>query len=564
MANSRGLPIVIEDLRNRHQRRCIAKIGQHRLSRRKACARCVSSKLKCDLSLPACKRCRVRKPFTPCVYPQDSSEGASKLSNNANKDSGDLQIISCGTTIALNTPPTTDEDCGDGAMEVAPDPTLKDMTVPGAIISSASLGHETSFASSPANNSVYSFENYYDLLNSQWPMPACVGDQIDLQQLLALSSNAFAPNTIFDHQLPLLSHPNTHNMQIPQINMQPFASDRDHPSIEGAFNNAGAINNWPDMSNRDASLIPTALVAGDWQGDGIQDSISLNPGEHGKTTTRILDVMGLERMLEILRSYPIKMLQKDYYPPFLHHSLYRCSAGGLNECIAIALCCVSAATMITEKSASFVFNLINLQRENIVADFHARITFKERLSGLHAVHLYQMLGLLFSKQCSIARQHIREAEMSHSSFLKIVRWITREYLKENQSLSIDQEDWKTWYEAETLRRTLLLVHATNFLGICFDRSNMFYYEPLDDDLINSLWLPAPDVMWKADGEEAWKEAKEMVNYGTWEQITLMSLAERFQREDCVIFQGLAQRFEDLPELTKLILGCKAIKTRADR
>jgi len=446
-------------------------------------------------------------------------------------------------------------------MEIAPHPALEDIAAPGTIASSTSLGPETSFACSPASNNVYSFDNYHDLLNSQWPMPPCVGDQIDLQQLLALGSNASAPNTMFDGQTPLLSHFNTANMQIPQMNMQPLASYRDPPSIEGAFNNADATNNWFDMSNGDTSLMPTSLVTGDWEVDGIQDSLSLNPGEQGKTAVRISDIIGPERMLEILRSYPIKMLQKDYYPPFLHHTLYRCSEGGLDECVAIALCCVSAMTTITEKSAGFVCNLINLQRETLVADFHARTTIHERLAGLHAVHLYQMLGLLFSTQCFVARQHVREAEMNHPFFLKIVRWTTHEYLKEKQSLSIDQEDWKSWCEAETLRRTLLLVHVTNFLGICFDRRNMFYYEPLDDDLINSLWLPAPDVMWQADGEEAWKEAKEAVNYSAWGQTTLPSLAQSFQREDRAICQGVAQRFEDLPELTRLILGCTAIKTR---
>lgn len=144
-------------------------------------------------------------------------------------------------------------------------------------------------------------------------------------------------------------------------------------------------------------------------------------------------------------------------------------------------------------------------------------------------------------------------------FDKTVRWTTQEYFRQHGSLSVNQEDWKEWCEAETLRRTLLLVHVSNLLGICFETHNKFFYEPLDDGLIDSIWLPAPDIVWEATNEQEWKKAKAAVGYSTGDRLTVSALLEQYHgNEDGVYLNGAMQRFEDLPELTRLVLSCMTI------
>lgn len=139
-----------------------------------------------------------------------------------------------------------------------------------------------------------------------------------------------------------------------------------------------------------------------------------------------------------------------------------------------------------------------------------------------------------------------------------MRWTVQEYLKEHKSLSIDQEDWKKWCEAESLRRTVLLVHVSNFLGICFERRNDFFYEPLEDGLVDSLWVPAPDMMWQATNEQEWGKAREYVGYSSENQPTMSALVKQFQYGDRVFLHGAMQSFDDMPELTRLVLSCHVI------
>ncbi len=58
---------LIEDLRDRHRRRCVKSLGRSRPSKQKSCFACASSKLKCDMATPQCTRC-LRKELT-CEYP---------------------------------------------------------------------------------------------------------------------------------------------------------------------------------------------------------------------------------------------------------------------------------------------------------------------------------------------------------------------------------------------------------------------------------------------------------------------------------------------------------------
>ncbi|KAH7303892.1 hypothetical protein BKA65DRAFT_521566 [Rhexocercosporidium sp. MPI-PUGE-AT-0058] len=520
-----------KDLRDRHQRRCIARIGQPRSSRQKSCARCVASKLKCDLSQPACWRCCTRRPPAPCIYPTKSSTAAAAN----NDDSGTIDLY------------------------LFPQAMLDD-AASGTLVTSTSLHPETLLTHSltTSGDNSCDFDDYHDLFGSSWPIPPSVSSQIDVRHLWAIGNNTAAPAVVFEDQSTrssISSDPTTAtSAQMSQAVEYPQASSRDTAQTSPDPLHLDQTVEWLDDVHRSGSLVAAPQVVD----RDTQNSHSYSGQGYGSTENPAPKFMGTKEMLDSLRSYPINMLQKDYNPPFLHHTLYRCSEGGLDEWVAVALCCVGAMKTVTEKSAGFVGNMISQQRDALVAGFHSTKSLTSRLAAIHAVHIYQLLGLLFS-ECYIARRQIKEAEMNHSFFLKIVRWTTQEYVRQHGSLSANQENWKEWCEAETLRRTLLVVHVSNLLGICFETHNKFFYEPLDDALIDSLWIPAPDIVWEAINEQEWKKAKKTAGYSTCDRPTVSALLEQYHSgDDGVYFDGAVQRFEDLPELTRLVLSCIAI------
>jgi hypothetical protein len=96
----------------------------------------------------------------------------------------------------------------------------------------------------------------------------------------------------------------------------------------------------------------------------------------------------------IVREYPRMLLQPNFWSPFIHHRLYRCSKDGMAEPLGIALACVSAYSSSVESSFEFVDNMINSQRERLVREFHLYSDRPETcLAALHAVCVYQILGL---------------------------------------------------------------------------------------------------------------------------------------------------------------------------
>ncbi|EZF33413.1 hypothetical protein H109_00671 [Trichophyton interdigitale MR816] len=75
-----------------------------------------------------------------------------------------------------------------------------------------------------------------------------------------------------------------------------------------------------------------------------------------------------EELSQRVRDYPKKILQRDFWSPFIHHSLYRCAQGGMAE--GIALACASAYDSCVESSSSFINTMINTQREKLIREFH--------------------------------------------------------------------------------------------------------------------------------------------------------------------------------------------------
>lgn len=101
-----------------------------------------------------------------------------------------------------------------------------------------------------------------------------------------------------------------------------------------------------------------------------------------------------QEMLEHLREYPGLILNREFWSPFVHHRLYRCSLGGMAPPMADALACVGAYASTAGSGSGFVDRMISQEREKLVRNFHSYTDTPEFcLAAMHAVCIYQIMGL---------------------------------------------------------------------------------------------------------------------------------------------------------------------------
>ena len=89
----------------------------------------------------------------------------------------------------------------------------------------------------------------------------------------------------------------------------------------------------------------------------------------------------------------------------------------------------------------------------------------------------------------------------------MTRRLIKQYLQSPTGEEGEEVDWRKWLMNETIRRTVFLVNAINTLSCRIQKQNPYYFEPLDDNLVRNLTLPAPDSVWKASSAEEWMAAK---------------------------------------------------------
>ena len=141
-----------------------------------------------------------------------------------------------------------------------------------------------------------------------------------------------------------------------------------------------------------------------------------------------------QEMLGHLREYPSLILDREFWSPFVHHRLYRCSLGGMAPPMADALACVGAYASTAGSGSGFVDRMISQEREKLVRNFHSYTDTPEFcLAAMHAVCIYQIMGLfgdsfipaavkkpVFSNGSEERRQEFeRHAELYSSFLLKV-------------------------------------------------------------------------------------------------------------------------------------------------
>ena len=243
------------------------------------------------------------------------------------------------------------------------------------------------------------------------------------------------------------------------------------------------------------------------------------------------------------------LLQKSFYPPFVHHQLYRCAEGGVAGPLANALCCVSAYSSMIPSNESFVYNMINTEREHLVRGFHAWSSSDvNALGALHAMCVYQIIGLLDAQDST----QIRHAELQHPFFLKMARRLCHDNFY-SEAGKYEAKEWQSWLVAETLRRIIFLVLIVNTISRRAHCQNPSYYDALDENLIFSLALPAPDPMWKACTAGEWESAKTKLGWHTSRPRTVHMVLDRL--DEGHTDEDNRAWFEDFQPLSLLIIAC---------
>ncbi|CAI4214876.1 unnamed protein product [Parascedosporium putredinis] len=274
-----------------------------------------------------------------------------------------------------------------------------------------------------------------------------------------------------------------------------------------------------DMANIDPSLGGTGVRSNEPDGSTLHDAVNRATltlrGRHDEVprsvTHRFPKLYSDDDLVRIISSYPRIMVQPGNYPPFVHHELYRCSTGDVPEPLAKAFCCIGAFYSSVPTSKNYVYTLLNEESGALVKEF-------------------------------------------------MTRRLIQEYVRSNITGDSEEVNWRKWIVNETIRRTLFLANTINTLSCKTQRQDAYYFEPLDDNLIRNMTLPAPDSLWNASSRDEWLLAKAQLNTnnGPRSRPTVQQVLTRISSDG----QGGAGSsggvwgisFDEFDEFTKLIIS----------
>ncbi|KAJ5847228.1 hypothetical protein N7455_011185 [Penicillium solitum] len=501
------------DLRDRHRRRCIAKGGQGRKSKQKSCETCAQKKIRCSLARPNCARCA--QLGISCQYPSGRE--------------AEMNLPSVNTMA----------------------PTIQETSEP---LQPTEI--------SPVSLDDTSYENHQEsldlnaLLPDTWP-------PFDLEKFEPIQPPPTGFTSTSDQSISKHLDPIQHT------------ENKSSPSTESGRSHSSPLERvWLDSSNEEERLMsvnldnrlysPSHLIFG--------HTFKVGLGHQIRTDSNSL----CQEILEHLREYPSLILNRDFWSPFVHHRLYRCSLGRMAPPMADALACVGAYASTAGSDSGFVDRMISEEREKLVRNFHSYTDTPELcLAAMHAVCIYQIMGLfgnsfvpaavkkpMFSNGSEERQQEFeRSAELYSSFLLKMTRRLSSVHSKALQIHHEDENDWNQWKFMESLRRNFFFVHIINILESKTQKLNENYFEPLNDNMILRLPLPAPEQMWRACSAEEWMLARAQTlgrpippkSPGTGGGSTAQTLGNVLQE----VHAGKVDIASLLP-LTRMILACAII------
>ncbi|KAH8434848.1 Zn(II)2Cys6 transcription factor domain-containing protein [Aspergillus melleus] len=520
------------DLRDRHRRRCITKAGQERKSKRKSCDTCAKKKIRCSLSRPSCLRCAQLR--IPCQYPQ-SPFSARIAGQEERMMTGQPQLAELG---GINEPsdamsmmdvlPTTTHAQSQVLQAGHPQDLSAPMFASGDPLT-APMWNDCDFSNlqfiDPAlTEELLSSTNATGI--ASLPSTDAIPDLSDFQS----NGSDFLSNMGSLHRGPLSSadppsdgrSSSGHPSATQQHGFIPEKEVISPPTLTGSLGSSSPSNtSWRDSSTDGESSMSAKLTTRLYSPAHLvfAHSFKIGMGPDIRTDASSL----CQDMLGNLREYPGLVLDREFWSPFVHHRLYRCSLGGMAEPMANALACVGAYASCAGSSFGFVNRMINEEREKLVRKFHSYTDTPEPcLAALHAVCIYQIMGLFGDTFVPAAHKKLladvededrrrgefeKEAELHSSFLLKMTRHLSVLHAKTLYVHHEDENDWDRWKFMESLRRNMFFVHIINILESKARQLNENYFEPLGDDLILGIPLPAPERMWRACSTEEWFMAR---------------------------------------------------------
>jgi hypothetical protein len=125
----------------------------------------------------------------------------------------------------------------------------------------------------------------------------------------------------------------------------------------------------------------------------------------------------------------------------------------------------------------------------------------------------------------------------------MIRNVAQKYRHElvNNHFDSSISGWRQWAFIETLRRTISIIHIVNVVSARLKKQNPFFYEPLDDDLLLDMPLPASTHLWDAVSEGQWLLARS--------KLTQTLVTGRMMRQEGT---GLP---EDADPFTRMLVAC---------
>lgn len=194
---------------------------------------------------------------------------------------------------------------------------------------------------------------------------------------------------------------------------------------------------------------------------------------------------------------------------------------------------------------------------------------EELVAALHAMCIYQIEGLLSDKRYD---SKLSPAVLHQEYLVRMTRRLVQK-LSANvpdffAALDDSKVTWEIWTVHESLRRILFLLMIIHQLLGATKMLDPAYFEPLfPEEVCDKLLLPCEKALWCASSSMEWEEAK--LRTAKTRARRLGDATRIWGGEDRRLdvdnlgseLHGTSGSFEQLPELTKLIISVAQIKVK---
>ncbi|KAG9653402.1 hypothetical protein KCU95_g13440, partial [Aureobasidium melanogenum] len=258
-------------------------------------------------------------------------------------------------------------------------------------------------------------------------------------------------------------------------------------------------------------------------------------------------VLQTDKVIQVLRIYPVLLASSDYHTPLLHRELYNMSTPEITALPRTTTAIMGALSLGDSSNTAFLRRAISAERQRLIEGF-PKYSCLEEWDTLHAMWLYEMMELPDSS--NMTNDDWKLGPRTRGLNLPIVLKMTRRFCQSHPeatnptaALSNDtltrygtvSSAWMTWLVGETARRTVFLAHIVNYFSSRDLKTGEAspYYESLDDEMIWNMPLPCSSAAWEARTEQEWLNVLRSQNQMAGFDDQAVSLSEVFAFEPTI-------------------------------